>query len=342
MQPTQPPLTLRDAIRADELRDIAADTILGIQQIGQKNANRAASVPVQTIAMAPLHHDADLLFDVWVANAPCVQEQFEDVRISHNDDVLFGAVEIDRHRSAPESGESMLRAATDAAYRRLFAALRTKGFPHLWRTWNYIPDIHAEEAGLERYRQFNIGRHQAFEAARLAAAASPAASALGTRDGPLSIAFVAGRTAPQRIENPRQVRAYDYPSQYGPRSPAFSRATTIAAAAQRLLFVSGTASIVGHETLHAGDVVAQTRESVANIAALLAQANAASAAAISLQDLSYRVYIRDAGHGGIVARTLGALLGDTPRALYVQADICREDLLVEIEAYATAAADVAP
>lgn len=138
-----------------------------------------------------------------------------------------------------------------------------------------------------------------------------------------------------RIENPRQVSAFAYPSQYGPRSPTFTRAALLRQAVGEMLLISGTASIVGHQTLHIGDVVAQTRESLANIGVLLEQAKqAGSQAAFKLQDLLYRVYIRHAADYPPVRAELERQVPGI-RAVYVQADICRQDLLVEIEGLGT-------
>ncbi|MET0379116.1 MAG: Rid family hydrolase, partial [Spongiibacteraceae bacterium] len=336
MNEVLPLLTLLDAIPPSQLRDLAENRVLGVQQIGQKPADNHCPAPTQTLSMPIFHADANLLCDVWLANAPCQIEQFDGVRICYNDQVLFGVIEIDEAKFALRDANSVLRAATDKAYQQIFNALNAKNYPHLWRAWNYIPDIHDAETGLERYRQFNIGRHQAFESTRRAVDSSPAASALGTRGGLFSVAFIAGRTAPIRIENPRQISAYAYPSRYGPRSPAFSRAVTVTDATHCMLFVSGTASIVGHETVHSGDVVAQTREAVANVSALLEQVNTATMPPIPLKDLTYRVYIRHPHHHPLVRAALDASLNAPAHALYVQADICRTDLLVEIEAFAVA------
>ncbi len=284
--------------------------------------------------MPILHSDTNLLCDVWLTNSPCQSEQFDGVQIRSNDQILFGVIEFDETEFAKGSAGSALSATTNAAYQKIFNVLNKKKYPHFWRAWNYLPNIHGEEAGLERYRQFNIGRHQAFDTVRRAVDSSPAASALGTRDGLFSVAFIAGRTAPTRIENPRQISAYEYPTQYGPRSPAFSRAVTVTNAQHRMLFVSGTASIVGHETVHHGDVVAQTREAVANVSALLEQVNTSPLPPIHLEDLAYRVYIRHAHDSLSVRQRLDASINAPARALYVQADICRADLLVEIEAFA--------
>src|SRR5213082_3849534 len=58
---------------------------------------------------------------------------------------------------------------------------------------------------------------------------------------------------------------------YGSHSPLFSRATLLRQSGGLALFISGTASIVGHTSLHVGDTVAQTRETLANIEALRAE-----------------------------------------------------------------------
>jgi enamine deaminase RidA (YjgF/YER057c/UK114 family) len=97
--------------------------------------------------------------------------------------------------------------------------------------------------------------------------------------------------------------------------------------------VSGTASIVGHETVHAGDVAAQTRETLANIDALLDEANRVlGAACYSLGALKFKVYVRQPADLRAIEGALTSVMRPVTPILYLHADICREDLLVEIEA----------
>ena len=99
------------------------------------------------------------------------------------------------------------------------------------------------------------------------------------------------------------------------------------------MFVSGTASIVGHETLHGGDVSAQTRETLTNIDALLDEANRiVGSAHYSLDCLKFKVYVRRVSDFAATMRVLSAALDSSTTIVYLQADVCREDLLVEIEA----------
>ncbi len=149
--------------------------------------------------------------------------------------------------------------------------LKSTQHQHLIRVWNYLPEINRETDGDERYRHFNTARQTAFRnSGRSTVGTVPAASALGSPAGsPISIYFLAARQPPRMIENPRQTSAYHYPPKFGVSSPIFSRACVLSESGGTNLFVSGTASIVGHETIHHGNVTAQTRETMLNIEALL-------------------------------------------------------------------------
>jgi len=97
--------------------------------------------------------------------------------------------------------------------------------------------------------------------------------------------------------------------------------------------LSGTASIVGHETIHPGDVAAQTRETMTNINALLEEANrVVGSARYSLDGLKFKVYVRQPADLDAIENTLSESLRSSTPVVYLQADVCREDLLVEIEA----------
>jgi chorismate lyase/3-hydroxybenzoate synthase len=250
---------------------------------------------------------------------------------------LLGAIDLDESVEKQDLAELSHR-----AYRDLFKTLDQAGTPHLLRIWNYLPQINADGGGLERYRQFNLGRQEAFfEAGRAAFEGAPAACALGIHQGALSIRFLAGQTAPMPVENPRQVSAYRYPETYGPRSPTFSRAALAEIGSGEVaLFISGTASIVGHETVHHGDVLEQTRETLRNLEAVIAAANGQATASFALAMLDCVVYVRHPADTDKVRGVLESALGaDAPmirNAVYLEADICRSDLLVEIEAHAVA------
>ena len=313
----------------------AAACVLGASRIGLPLADSAAGWPVQSISAPLLGKDDGCRQEFWRLDALCQSGTFEEINYRRAGPLLFGVIELDEAGFA--NAAVPLQAATEEAYRRIFRLLEREGLPHLWRAWNYLAGINLESYGLERYRQFNIGRQDAFIAyQRLATGNVPAACAIGLSGGPLSIAFMAGAQAAIAVENPRQVSAYNYPADYGPRSPTFSRAALVYLPGQEIFFISGTASIVGHQTVCPGDAAGQARESLTNVAAVLAAANALShGRAYALEKLSYRVYIRHAADYPAIRDVLLGRLGAAADVVYLQADICRADLLVEIEAMAS-------
>ncbi len=311
-----------------------AAQLLGAALVGAP-AQASAELPQAVLALQPIAGPA--LAEAWQVPAVRGRRQLGAARLAWSDDLLFGVIDPRAIGAAAAGG---LQAATRATYDALFAALAATGFRYLLRAWNYMPAINREDGepgGLERYRQFNLGRVAAFEAAQAPIhEGAPAACALGTDSGDLSVYFVAMRRPPEPIENPRQVSAYRYPTQYGPRSPTFSRAALVRGegGAAPLLFVSGTASIVGHQTVHVGDVAAQTRETLVNIETVVGEARKrlGDAAAFPLPALHYKAYLRHPADLPVVQREVRAVLGEAD-VLYLHADICRADLLVEIEAF---------
>lgn len=264
--------------------------------------------------------------ELWASSGPVVADSCGELHYRHDQAAVFGCLRID-----PAVG---LQQAAAQAYTQIFSLLESLGYAHLYRCWNYMGDINLAQDGLERYQQFNTGRQHAFlGAGRDIASLLPAACALGLRQGPLSVAFLAGRQPAQPVENPRQVSAFRYPPRYGSSSPTFSRATLLRQPDDALLLISGTASIVGHETRHEDDVRAQTAETLANLGTLVQEANGhLKQALLQLRQAQLRVYVRDAADWPLIDLEIRRQLGASVQVVYVQADICRSDLLLEIEA----------
>ncbi|MDP2247637.1 MAG: hypothetical protein Q8J65_05860 [Nitrosomonadales bacterium] len=302
--------------------------------ITPKKPEMGTEMPCIQVSM-PLLSQSISSCEVWLSTGSVSSGRFGEVRYRHDGETLFGVIEL---AQLPGSAETLpLQQATESAYRQIFALLDKERFPHVYRFWNYMPDINGFNHGLERYHLFNIGRQDAFlSSGREVAGSLPAACALGTRNGPLAIAFIAGHTPTLAIENPRQIRAYQYPEQYGPRSPTFSRASLLRHAHEDILLVSGTASIIGHETLHVGDVLAQTRETLTNLQAVAMEANRLiDQVKFSLKNMCYRVYVRHASDMPTIRDEMQRVIKGELQATFIQADICRQDLLLEIEASAT-------
>jgi chorismate lyase/3-hydroxybenzoate synthase len=312
--------------------------VLGVVGFETVPRIEVAQVPV-TASMTPSLGAIDNLCEVWrVSGAPDAElangcKTQGRVEFRYCGGLLFGSIAVDEEQ-LNRGGSAALHWATRSAYHEIFAVLQSTQYRHLIRVWNYLPEINREADGDERYRHFNSARQTAFRnSGRSTVGTVPAASALGSPAGsPISIYFLASRQPPTMIENPRQTSAYHYPSKFGACSPSFSRACVLTESGGTNLFVSGTASIVGHETVHLGDVTAQTRETLVNIEALLDEANRVVEAGYSLEGLQYKVYVRRPADLGAIAAVLSESLHPATSIVYLQADVCREDLLVEIEA----------
>jgi chorismate lyase / 3-hydroxybenzoate synthase len=296
----------------------------------------AAHVPVVAVQTAVLGANPRR-YEVWRCGENARWGERGQIQYRHTTDVVYGRLSIlESEVEAAPHAASALQSATERAYREIFALLDALAMPHLVRVWNYLPDIGATSHGSERYWQFNSARQDAFIACgRTVTGAVPAACGVGSQPGtPLVIYFLASSHAPVAIENPRQVSAYHYPAEYSPRSPTFSRACTVELASARALFISGTASIIGHATVHCGDAAAQTRETLRNIEALIREANRAAGPQppFTLGGLWYKAYVRHAGDLAAIDSELRVGLGSSAQVLYLRADLCRQDLLVEIEA----------
>lgn len=232
----------------------------------------------------------------------------------YSDELLFGSIHVRETKPLEELSRE--------TYARLIQYVRNAGSPYFVRMWNFVGGINEIEER-ERYQLFCAGRHDAFvEAGYHHDVDLPSASAVGMPGRGLIVYFLASREPGAQVENPRQVAAYHYPPQYGRKSPSFSRATVW----RDLVFVSGTSSVVGHATAHANDVEAQLDETLRNLSAVLAQTGR------SLSDvIAAKTYIRRAADYPLIARRLEPVFSAN---LYLEADICRKDLLLEIECVA--------
>ena len=244
--------------------------------------------------------------------------------IVHSPDVAFGRLEF-----TISENPGLLQSVAQSKFEFLFDVINSAAYPHLWKVWNYVPHINEEVNGIERYKEFNAGRAAGFASRKITT--KPAACALGSSDENLVIYFLAGKELPTVIENPRQVSAYDYPTTFGHAPPLFSRASIIELSDRTLFFISGTASIVGHETKHLNDVKEQTLETIRNLEALFKVANTISQHPLTWIDLCYTVYVRYTADIPLVKEIAKKVLPSN-QITYVTANICRKDLLVEIEA----------
>lgn len=250
-----------------------------------------------------------------------------------------------RIREARRLGRVALHEATARAYRCLEAELRLRGARHPVRLWNHIPGIHDPMGdGQDRYMAFNAGRYEAlsewFGGQESFDTRVASASGIGHDGQDLVIHCLASDHSGQAVDNPRQVAPWRYSRKYGPLPPCFARATVIhPPGGSPLVLVGGTASIVGEESVHLGDLERQTEETLTNLAVLV-RAAAGDSAARDLDRATalaryreLRVYYPDPERLEELQDLLAEAFPDGTIE-WVRADLCRAELLVEIEGVA--------
>lgn len=199
--------------------------------------------------------------------------------------------------------------------------------PDIARTWFYNDDI------VSWYPEFNAARAAFFRQSSVLDGPLPASTGVGGKN-PAHSALIAGALAVRAKRNSTVVREVASPLQasasgYG---SLFSRAMEISAPGQRRLLISGTASIdAGGKTVHIGDISAQIPFTMKVVGAVLASRK------MDFSDITRSiVYLRRA-EDIAVFNDYRRDRGYAFPAITVCADICRDDLLFEIEADAVSA-----
>jgi enamine deaminase RidA (YjgF/YER057c/UK114 family) len=310
------------------------------------------SGPVTTFVVQPPCGGAALGLELWAVGGPGVRVQPFSPHLltveSEGIRWIYCAGICGQPGSDGAYGESV------SAFRQMQAQLALAGasFAQVVRTWLYINQITSEQTGRLRYQELNRARTDFYHKMRFncgnrAPCAPqtiyPASTGIGSRGSNIVMSCMALDT--QRpdvfvlpLENPQQTSAYEYGATYSPQSPKFSRAMAVVQGHFVCTLVSGTASIVDARTCHPGDIVRQTEQTIDNIEKLIAPENFArhgvTGAGAGLTDIAkLRVYIRRAQDYQQCREVCERRLPRVP-AIYLEADICRPDLLVEIEAVA--------
>jgi enamine deaminase RidA (YjgF/YER057c/UK114 family) len=233
-----------------------------------------------------------------------------------------------------------LRTAVAEAYALLDSTLSGLRLSPI-RFWNYLPNpAQPMQPGVDRYMVFNAGRFDGYGRHRTPASggggvALPTASAVGFAGSDLIVHCLASDRAGIPVENPRQTSSWCYSARYGPLPPCFSRATIATLRGRPQLLIGGTASIVGEDSCHAGDIEAQLSETLLNIAAVVTAARGRGeprlSALAALTDV--RAYVVRQDHATAVRDVIERVCGDA-RVELTLSRICRPELLVEIEGVA--------
>ncbi len=216
-------------------------------------------------------------------------------------------------------------------------------FADIIRQWNYIQNIIGFEDGKQNYQVFNNVRAAYYEKSEFAQG-YPAATGIGQSFGGVIVDFFAirykGCGVVLPIKNPLQTDAHQYSSKVllgheQLKQPKFERAKLLLSGRKATVFISGTAAIKGEDSVSSDGIEQQLDVTLENINMLVNQDYLSKISGFILRKKEHkfsglRVYVRKMEDIPTVKLICNQRFPDTPIGI-VQADICRDNLFLEIE-----------
>lgn len=307
--------------------------------------------PLTTYVVQPPCSGAALALEAWaISGSDICVERFGPHALAVNYDGVRWV-----HCAGISSTCGSAYQQTSEVLRRMEEVLVQAGsdFGHVVRTWFCLGGItDTEAAGKQRYMELNRARSDYYDKVRFCCSLPvpsiphgiyPASTGIGMGGTGLVASCLSLQTKRQDafllpLENPLQTPAYAYPPKYSEKSPKFARAKALVLGHYLTTWISGTASVVHSESRYSGDLEQQTEQTIDNLERLIAPENFSfhgiKGAGATLQDVAkIRVYLRRAEDFAACRAICERRFGPVP-AIYAVADICRPELLVEIEGVA--------
>lgn len=217
------------------------------------------------------------------------------------------------------------------------------------RQWNYIEHITSLGDCGQNYQQFNNIRSTFYDKVQWANG-YPAATGIGTQWGGVVVELDAIRCSSGEcgsglkivaLNNSLQIAAHEYSKNVllGGKelaTPKFERGKAVVCGDIAMLYVSGTAAIRGELSLRGVGIKEQTLATLENIEYLISTENLDKHGVHGVREpkiAMLRVYLKHRSDYLQARGVIEELYARIP-ALYVLSDVCREELLVEIESVA--------
>ena len=345
------------------LKNISPESVCGVILCGTSNTTEyhdllgeaksaiysslAKSVPV-TLIPQQLLPDGGLALEVYSLEGDV------DFQIGEHNGVCYGVVESENEKMlfvegipATNFSEKVCKQSQEV-FEKFDALLSMYGFEvdDIVRQWNYIGNIVSHKDGKQNYQEFNDAR-SAYYAKGAWHNGYPAATGIGSTEGIIVGGIAFKRTDNKGIfpiDNPLQVAAHVYSKSVLidnddnaiKSTPKFERAKLIESAGGVLCFVSGTAAIRGEESVDPHSAKLQTIKTLENIKHLVSKDNLVrfGCKPYELKTAFLHVFIKHAEDYCDVRAVVEAAYPQVP-TIYSVADVCRSELLVEIEGILT-------
>jgi enamine deaminase RidA (YjgF/YER057c/UK114 family) len=283
--------------------------------LGQSPCCPAGRFAIQAYAVVP--HSAES----GAVASYCDDGQFparKVVRLGNHRHLYTGAIQtLDSGTPFREDGTAMFEKAAN------LLAAHGSSFPCVLRTWCYLRDIDRD------YSQFNHCRNAFFQ--RRGVRRYPASTGVGAELNPATAQFALCLHAlldPHAVTiEPMHAATLNEAVEYG---SSFSRGLKVCLPEKTLLHVSGTASIDEQgKTAHEGDIRPQIERTLRNVRELLKPQSA------EIDDfVAMLVYLKSPDHRDEFVRIWNQLPTSHIPCTIVQCELCRPNLLCEVEALA--------
>ena len=284
-----------------------------------------------------------------------------DIKIKYNTNRSTGylAIEDDEHSELVLGGiqgsdlNSAVKKQGDEIFMKIDSILQQERYAPeaIVRQWNYIERITDFDGSRQHYQDFNDSRSH-FYAKTDWKNGYPAATGIGTQFGGVLVDLnvVKPKTPAFRyvpVDNELQVAAHAYSQQVllgqedeifkQKTTPKFERAKVVVGQKKGVVYISGTAAIRGEQSLEGVGVLVQTGITMENINFLISKANLNKHGVFPAGEPRIemlRVYLKNAEDITAVKVYMEHQFTEIPIS-YLLADVCRDELLIEIEGIAS-------
>ena len=276
-----------------------------------------------------------------------------EIKIEEREGICFGTIQNEDEKllfveGIPASDFTQsVRQQSDEVFAKLDGLLSAYGFEvdDIVRQWNYIGNIVSYRNGKQNYQEFNDAR-SCYYAKGTWGNGYPAATGIGTSCEGIIVGGIAFKKSDAEckaiypIDNPLQIAAHVYSKKVlidndlnaMKSTPKFERAKLIETERGACCFVSGTAAIRGEASMDSTSAKSQTVMTIENIEHLVSKENLVKYGC-KPYDLKYaqiQVFIKNAEDFEEVKAVVEEAYKGVP-VIYSIADVCRCELLVEIE-----------
>tara|TARA_B100001559_G_C16396682_1_gene573800 strand:- start:114 stop:1064 length:951 start_codon:yes stop_codon:yes gene_type:complete len=260
-------------------------------------------------------------YEIWKVDEKVTQSKYQNINIVKNNSLLFGSVIFDNNKSYNHLSEQIQESYSN------FHKIVNENKMQIVKIWHYIPELLKTYPDKKTNYSLLCKSREMIYKKYYQNQSYPAATVIGIEGKKILIYFFAVKcNFYKTIENKRQVSSYNYPQKIFQEKPMFSRAVEFSTNSLKnnKIVISGTASIIGYESMHNEDILSQLEESIKNYKTFLEIDKNTSNIC--------RVYIskKEKENFYLVNNKLENYLG-IDQFILIYGDICRSELLIEIE-----------